>query len=249
MQQEVLQKGRYRARLTRDPGDIRAAQALRFRAFFNRAGAGLDADGFDDRCTHVVVEEDKSGALVACCRLLPLASGGEIATSYAAQFYDLSRLGAWPGRMLEIGRFCLAPGRRDPEILRVAWAMLTRLVDETGVEMMFGCSSFAGTDPAAHLAGLAALRAHFLAPPRWAPGEKAPELFRFAREVTVPPRMRAVPPLLRSYLAMGGWVSDHAVIDRDLGTLHVFTGLEVAAVPAARARALRAAAGSSPAGD
>jgi putative hemolysin len=55
--------------------------------------------------------------------------------------------------------------------------------------------------------------------------------------------MRAMPPLLRSYLAMGGWVSDHAVVDRDLGTLHVFTALEIAALPPARARRLRALAG------
>ena len=71
-------------------------------------------------------------------------------------------------------------------------------------------------------------------------------MFRFAR--SLPARapdlkaaVRGMPPLLRSYLAMGGWVSDHAVIDRDLGTLHVFTGLEISAVPAARARFLRAA--------
>ena len=35
-----------------------------------------------------------------------------------------------------------------------------------------------------------------------------------------------MPPLLRAYLLMG-WVSDHAVIDNKLNTLHVFTGLEV----------------------
>lgn len=49
-----------------------------------------------------------------------------------------------------------------------------------------------------------------------------------------------MPSLLRSYLAMGGWVGDHAVIDREMNTLHVFTGLEVAAIPAGRARVLRA---------
>jgi hypothetical protein len=49
-----------------------------------------------------------------------------------------------------------------------------------------------------------------------------------------------MPPLLRSYLVMGGWVSDHAVVDRDMNTLHVFTGVEVAAIPAARQRSLRA---------
>jgi hypothetical protein len=40
---------------------------------------------------------------------------------------------------------------------------------------------------------------------------------------------------------MGGWVTDHAVIDYDLNTLHVFTGVEISRVPAARARLLRRA--------
>ncbi|MEO1611738.1 MAG: ornithine-acyl-ACP acyltransferase, partial [Pseudomonadota bacterium] len=48
-----------------------------------------------------------------------------------------------------------------------------------------------------------------------------------------------MPPLLRTYLMMGGWVSDHAVVDNDLNTLHVFTGLEIKRVPKARARLLR----------
>jgi putative hemolysin len=49
-----------------------------------------------------------------------------------------------------------------------------------------------------------------------------------------------MPPLLRSYLAMGGRVSDHAVVDHRLDTLHVFTGLEVARISPGRKRLLRA---------
>ena len=30
---------------------------------------------------------------------------------------------------------------------------------------------------------------------------------------------------------MGGWVSDHAVRDPGLGTLHVFTAVEIARIP------------------
>ena len=52
--------------------------------------------------------------------------------------------------------------------------------------------------------------------------------------------MRAMPPLLRTYLLMGGRVSDHAVVDREMETLHVFTGLEIGAIPEARKRLLRA---------
>ncbi|MGR3710973.1 MAG: ornithine-acyl-ACP acyltransferase, partial [Alterinioella nitratireducens] len=69
---------------------------------------------------------------------------------------------------------------------------------------------------------------------------------------TAPPRqpdprhaLARMPSLLRSYLMMGGRVSDHAVIDCDLGTLHVFTGLEIAAIPPARATRLRQIAGGT----
>ena len=245
MKEEVFHKGKYTARLSRSGADMRAAQALRYRAFIDPDGVGLDQDRFDALCQHVLIE-DNAGALVAAYRLQAFDSGAQIARSYAAQFYDLARLAAYGGRMLEMGRFCIRPGLRDPEILRTAWAMMTRIVDATGVELMFGCSSFPGTDPRAHLAGFAMLRKRFLAPARWAPGRKAAHLFVFDDELGATASLRAVPPLLRTYLAMGGWVSDHAVVDHELGTLHVFTGLEVRAVPAPRARALRAAAKTTP---
>jgi putative hemolysin len=50
--------------------------------------------------------------------------------------------------------------------------------------------------------------------------------------------MLKMPPLLRAYLLMGGWVSDHAVIDKKLNTIHVFTGLEVSKIPNAKKRFL-----------
>jgi putative hemolysin len=69
-------------------------------------------------------------------------------------------------------------------------------------------------------------------------------VFRFAAKLRRKPDMKQamlrMPPLLRSYLMMGGWVSDHAVVDRQMNTLHVFTGLEIGAIPAARKRLLRA---------
>ena len=84
-----------------------------------------------------------------------------------------------------------------------------------------------------------------LAPRRWRPRVKMPEVFRYARVLRArkPDRARALlamPPLLRSYLAMGGWVSDHAVVDPVLKTMHVFTGVEIRAIPDSRKRLLRA---------
>lgn len=247
---QPLQRGRYRVRLARTAGDIDCAQALRWRAFrgVSGEGGGRDADGFDAACRHVLIEDAGNGTLVATFRIQPLAGGGEIGRSYAAQFYDLSPLAGFEGPLLELGRFCVDPERHDPDILRLAWAALTAHVDAEGVRLLFGCSSFHGTDTEAYRDAFALLGARHVAPMRWRPRVKAPEVVRLAEAApTHPPDLRralqAMPPLLRSYVTMGGWVSDHAVIDRDLGTLHVFTGLEVGNVPEARARALRLIAG------
>ncbi|MTH78636.1 GNAT family N-acetyltransferase [Paracoccus aestuariivivens] len=248
----ALRKGRYEVRTAEGPDDVREAQRLRWLCFVGRrgdlepAGDQLDADDYDSRCTHVLIREQGSGQLVACFRMLTLSGGSQIGESYSARYYNLSRLQDFHGKMVEIGRFCIHPERQDPDILRLAWGALARHVDEQGVEMLFGCSSFIGTDTHGYEDAFAMLRERHLAPKRWLPRVKAPNVFRFARALRLrkpDPRraMAAMPPLLRSYLAMGGWVSDHAVVDQQLNTLHVFTGLEIRAIPPARARLLRAA--------
>ena len=239
-----LRNGRYQARIAASPQDIRAAQRLRAHAFLGLED-GLDDDPFDGISTHVLVEECATGRLVCCFRILTLTGGSDIAKSYSAQFYELSALSGFAGRMAEMGRFCIAPGHLDPDILRIAWAAMTRFVDENGIEMLFGCSSFKGTEAEAYIDSFAMLRERHLAPRRWWPRVKAPSVFRFAqalrlRKPDLKLAMRHMPPLLRTYLMMGGWVSDHAVIDRQMNTLHVFTGVEVGAIPEARKRLLRA---------
>ena len=242
----VFRKGRYSVRFARSGGDLQAAQRLRGLAF--RAGdGGVDADRFDPRCRHLLVEEVAGERLVCTFRIMALAGGAEIATSYSAQFYGLAGLRDYTGRMIEIGRFCIDPGVRDPDVLRVAWGAMTRLVEAEGVDLLFGCTSFDGVEAAEYLDAFAVLKARHLAPKRWLPAVKAPNVFRFAARLRRKPDMRTamakMPPLLRSYLMMGGWVSDHAVVDAEMNRLHVFTGVEVGAIPPARARLLRAIAG------
>lgn len=241
---QTLIRGRYRARVSIDAGDVAKSIALRTRVFRGDAGPS-DADRFDASCDHVLVEEAQTGRLCASVRLLYLDNATAIESSYSAQFYDLARLSAYRAPLAEMGRFCVDPDLEpDPDILRLAWGAVTRYVDARGIGLLFGCSSFPGTDPKAHQTALSLLRARHLAPAVWMPGARAETVYPFGAEPLDAPDVRAglagMPPLLRTYVAMGGWVSDHAVIDQDLGTLHVFTGLEIAAIPPARARALRA---------
>ena len=178
-------------------------------------------------CTHILIRRVSDNALVCCFRMMPL-SGAEISRSYSAQYYALAALAAYDGKLVEMGRFCIDPECQHPDILRVAWAALTEYVDAHGVQLLFGCSSFAGTETAEYLDAFAMLKARHLAPKRWLPRVKAPKVFKYAARLRRKPdakkAMLRMPPLLRTYLMMGGWVSDHAVVDDQMNTLHVFTG-------------------------
>ncbi len=251
----MLSRGKYRVRLAQTPAEVEAAQRLRHLTFIAGRGAavggpraeGLDADDLDAACDHMLIEDRRTGQLACCFRMLPLSNGSEIARTYSARYYDLSALAEYPLPMVEMGRFCVHPDHRgDPDVIRAAWGAMTRWVEDNRVGMLFGCSSFQGIDAEAYHDAFALLKERHLAPKRWLPRVKAPKVFRFASllRMTRPDLKLAqarMPPLLRAYLVMGGWVSDHAVIDNDLNTLHVFTGVEIARVPAARARLLRGA--------
>lgn len=228
-------KGRYRVRLAAGAADVTAAQRLRHRAF--RGGEGVDADRFDAYCRHVMVED--GGRLLATCRIQRTHGAEGLAQSYSAQFYDLNGFLTIGGPFLEIGRFCVAPDVPEAaDVLRLIWAALTRIVDGEGVAVMFGCSSFPGCNPAAHAGALSLLASRHLGPPQVRPVARAGEVWRL-RATDGAALPAGIPPLLRTYLLMGGWVGEDAVIDRDLDTLHVFTAVRIADIPPARARLLR----------
>lgn len=234
-------EGWLRARLAATDRDIEAAQKLRHLAFAGSSADGRDADSYDAESLHLMIECRADGRLLATCRLRVHCDGTGLPSCYSGQFYDLAALRARRGPMLELGRFCTHPSGQDPDILRLAWAALTRIVDSEGIELMFGCSSFAGIEPAAFHHALAALACHHVGPADMRPAKLWAETVDLCAGAYDARLARAqMPPLLRGYLGMGGWVSDHAVVDRALGTLHVFTAVEIASIPPARTRLLRA---------
>jgi len=240
---EPIRKGALVARLAQGRADLARVMALRRSVFPRRSGQ--EADAQDALSAHVMVEAD--GQLLAACRAMLFGWGAGLSQGYAARFYDVTPLAGYARPIVEIGRFCLAPGGVQPDVLRLAWGAIARLVDAGQAGLLVGCSSFRGAEWGPHRAGLSLLAAEFVGPVEHLPGQKAAEVVDYPARVGPLVDRRAalagLPPLLRTYLGMGGWVSDHAVVDRELDTLHVFTCVEVDRVPPARAASLRAVAG------
>jgi putative hemolysin len=214
--------GRWRVRICTEGSDLDAALALRAKTF--RAG-GSDVDAFDRSARHLVIAD--AGGVKGYARLW-VQSAAEMAAGYSGQFYDLAPVLARHARAVEIGRVALAPD--EVELPRVLLAALTQVVDQEGASLLYGCAS-SDADAMGGLGGLT----DRVSPS--GPGRKAPEIVELPTESTAP-----LPTLLRLYLSFGAEISDHAVRDRDLGTVHVLAMLPLASIPPARARLLRALA-------
>ena len=240
---EIVRVGRYCARFALSKDDLLAAQELRYKCFNLSNDKGLDVDEFDSICQHVLVENLENGKLICCYRIMSFTDGKDITRSYSSEFYDLASIKNFPKPMFEVGRFCIDPVATDHEVVLAAWAALTQLVDENGIEFLFGCSSFEGIDKEKYLHCFAFLREKHIAPEHWLPKVKAAQVISYSEanccKVNKKKALLNMPPLLKSYLSMGAWVSDHAVVDYNMKTLHLFTGVEVSKIPRRRKQFLR----------
>ena len=235
---EIIRIGRYRARFASSEIDVSAAQSLRYKCFNLSNKVELDVDEFDIPCRHVLVENLESEKLICCYRIMIFDNGKEISNSYSSQFYDLKAIESYPDPMIEVGRFCVQPEINDPSVILTAWAALAQIVDQNQTQLLFGCSSFEGVEKEKYLDSFALLRDRYIAPDHWRPKIKAAQVFCYSKDlidkVDKKKALLNMPPLLKTYLSMGAWVSDHAVVDLKMKTLHLFTGMEISKIPKSR---------------
>ncbi len=231
--------GRLSLTVTRDPREMRAAQALRHRVFVGELGGddssgdGLERDGFDAGADHLIIR-DLGRPDLGVVATLRVAEG----MRYTATEFDLSELRASGRRPAEVGRACVHPEYRGGcaglVLFRGTLAHLTR----RRADLLVGTASFHGADPAPHMPALRRLRQEALAPPGFRPVARGAQAV--AVDGTAPPAaMRGVPPLIRTYLRAGAWVGDGAWIDAAFNTVDVCIVLDLVG----RARPARPDAG------
>ncbi len=230
--------GPLQVRLAENTADVEAAQALRYRIFYEIMGArpqpGMEAqrrdrDGFDQICDHLLVlDNDRGGgadAVVGTYRLIRREAAARHGAFYSAAEYDIAPLIAYPGEILELGRSCVDAGYRARPVMQLLWSGIAAYVFHYDIALMFGCASLPGTDLEALATPLSYLYYHHLAPPALRP-RALPERFADMRRLDPaaldPVRtLAALPPLIKGYLRLGGFVGDGAVIDEPFNTTDV----------------------------
>lgn len=225
-------------RLAAGPDEIRAAQALRYRVFYEEMGARPtaemahsreDADDFDSICDHLLALDPSKGegaaGVVGTYRLIRRQMGEAFGRFYTAGEYDIAKILDRGGNFMELGRSCIDAQYRNRSTMNLMWAGIANYVRDHGIDLMFGCASLPGTDPDALATQLSYLHHFHLAPPEIRP-RALPDLFvnmdrRPKDEINPRQAVRELPPLIKGYLHLGGFVGDGAVIDHQFNTTDV----------------------------
>jgi len=163
--------------------------------------------------------------VVGTYRLIRQSAAARLGRFYSADEYDISILEKFDGQLLELGRSCTAAAYRSRAVLQLLWRGIAAYVFHYGIDLMFGCASLHGTDPDALAAELTYLFTHHLAPAPIRPRaleHRYVNMNRCALDRFDARRILArLPPLVKGYLRLGGFVGDGAVIDQQFNTTDI----------------------------
>lgn len=230
--------------LARSTEDLRAAQRLRYDVFvqeFGSAGAGVDhanrleTDRFDAFADHLLLrdlrrQQGRTEDVVGVYRVMTADQAGRAGQFYSETEFDLSLLTRSPRRLVELGRSCLHPDYRGSAALMALFQGLAKYVSERGLDTLFGVASFAGADPAPLQNALSHLHHAHLAPPEIRVVSRMPDALNVLphRQIDRKAAMRDTPPLIKSYLKLGGVIGQGVYVDHAFNTTDVCMILDTA---------------------
>ena len=263
-----LDASRYRVKLAETDAERAGAQRLRFRVFVEEMGAEAtpeeralrrEWDAFDPWFDHLILESldpstaDPLDRVVGVYRLMRDAAARAGPGFYGAGEYDLAPILAAGRPSLELGRSCVAPEHRGGAAMHLLWNGLAEYVLDRGIELLFGVASFPGTDPEPLAEALAFLHHRHLAPPDLrvrARPEHAVAMDRLPPEAVDAARaLQAIPPLIKAYLRLGGFVGEGAYVDRAFNTVDVCVVMDTGRMTARYADFYRRGRGGDRGGD
>jgi L-ornithine Nalpha-acyltransferase len=234
-------------RLCRRRADVRRAQALRYDVFYREMAAvpsalarhrGRDEDRYDAICDHLLVFDKARQVeqVVGTYRVLRQDVAARRGGFYSQGEYDIRPLiDANPQlRFMELGRSCVRAPYRTKRTVELLWHALWGYARQHKIDVMIGCASFPGVDPAAHAMALSFLYHYRLAGTEWRVRAHVQHYQTMnlmpKDQIDVKAAVKALPPLIKAYLRLGAVIGDGGYIDRQFGTIDVFICLPVSLI-------------------
>lgn len=230
-----FEAGSLRAFTANSADDLLRSQQLRYQIFFEEMGAEpspemraqkRDFDQYDEFCDHLLIEDISTAKIVGSYRILRRSKLPADMSFYTAKEFDLSKpLAHFKGEVMELGRACVDINYRDRATIQLLWRAIGEYSAKYNIELMFGCGSFNGADFTEHAAALSYLYHNHLAPAEFRPNAVAenfnPINLLPMDKIDAKRTLASLPPLIKGYLRLGGFIGDGAYEDHDSNTTDV----------------------------
>ncbi len=216
--------------LARNAGEVKEAQRLRYKVFAEEMGAqvsgenGLDIDGFDAFCDHLLVRDTNTQQVIGTYRILGPKQAAEAGSYYSSGEFDLSRINHLLNNTVEIGRACVHQDYRNGGTITLLWGGLAKYMKMHGYEHMIGCASIPMNDGGHAAASLymQLKKKHLCAPE-----------YRVFPHVHLPiesldTNVTAIcPPLIKGYLRLGAKICGEPAWDSCFNTADILVMLSL----------------------
>ena len=231
-------------RIAETPAEIEAAQRLRYDIFYREMGAtatpammesGREIEAYDPICDHLIVVDEHAPVgqqIIGTYRMLLQERAEQAGMGlYTETEFDISKLKATGGRILEISRSCIHPNYRSKAAINLLWKGIAAYVFKNNVDYLVGVPSFEGTDLNAIKDSLAYLNAYHATDDAIRP-VALPEFYHALPVVdkeTIDPKKAFfdLPPLLKGYIRIGCTIGEGCFIDTQFNTVDVCIVLHV----------------------
>jgi L-ornithine Nalpha-acyltransferase len=232
----------FEVKFATEQNEIEQAQRLRFEVFNlelhkglqSSYERGLDTDEFDPYCDHLIVRELRDGEVVGTYRLLRGSEARRSIGFYSEKEFDLARIKALDGELLELGRSCARKDYRDRALIPLMWEAIAEHVRRHKVRYLFGCGSLYTTDANEVGAVYSLLKSKYHAGDRYHVSPVAKCLFPNVRD-DLPvgddgALFQKLPGLIKAYLRIGALVCGPPALDEEFGTADFFLLLDFGAL-------------------
>jgi putative hemolysin len=231
--QEPASQRRLYVNLAHTQAEIEEAQRLRYKVFAEEMGAqlsgtgGLDIDGFDQFCDHLIVRDSGTNQVIGTYRILSPSKANEAGGYYSAGEFDLSRLSHLFDRTVEVGRACVHQNYRNGGTITMLWAGLAKYMQIHNYEYMIGCSSVSMSDGGHSAASLYnKLRDEYLSPLEYRVFARNPlPIQALHNNLQV-----ACPPLIKGYLRLGAYICGEPAWDPYFNTADMLVMLPLSRI-------------------
>ena len=236
--------GKLTTRLAQTDAELIAAQKLRYQVFCEELSARqkikmntqLEQEQHDLVCDHLLVLENSTPnhpKTVGTQRFLVKSSKDNHLKFRSQSEFDLEALAAkHPQKnFMELGRSCILEEYRSKRTMELMWHGTWSYAVQNKVDVMTGCASFYAKSIDEIALALGFLSTLSSKDPQWqvTPTSSKSTLIKQFENLVVEPKkaIRSLPPLIKGYLRLGAFFSDHAVIDEDFGTIDIAVILPV----------------------